>query len=32
MAFFHLGDPKKAKVFWGRRSPVAASCGGKLYP
>jgi hypothetical protein len=25
MAFFHLSDPKKAEVFWGRRSPPPAA-------
>jgi hypothetical protein len=30
MAFFHLGDTPKSRGFWG--SPIAASCGGRLFP
>jgi hypothetical protein len=30
MAFFHLGDTPKSRGFSG--SPIAASCGGRLFP
>jgi len=30
MAFFHMGDAPTSRGFWG--SPIAASCGGRLFP
>jgi hypothetical protein len=30
MTFFHLGDAPKRRGYW--ESPIAASCGGRLFP
>ncbi len=30
MTFFHLSDTPKSRGFW--ESPIAASCGGRLFP